>query len=189
MNLPAFSGHKKSINLLPKDSFETSGFGTVLAWALQFGKWSVIVTQLIVMGAFLWRFTLDRTVTNLRRQIEQEKAIIDSYSQVEANFKLAHMRLQFATPVLAAQDATHNHLAVLQAVTPEEIWYERLTFSPQAITVNAYSASLAGFSRLLTNLQRRPEFTSVSVGQIEDGGGADAQLRFDITLGISGDTQ
>lgn len=189
MQLPAFSGRKKSINLLPKDAFETSGFGTILSWALQFGKWSVIFTQLVVMSAFLWRFTLDRQVTNLRRQIEQEKAIISSYAQIESDFILAQRRLQYAAPILASQQATSNYLTLLHTVTPEDIWYERINFSPNSININAYSASLAGFSSFLTTLQRRPEFNSVSVGHIEDGGLSDAQLHFDITLGIAKGTQ
>ena len=71
MRLPAFFGHKNSVNLLPKDAFESSTFGVVLEWALAFGKWVVILTQLVVMGAFLWRFGLDRKLTDLRKEIAQ----------------------------------------------------------------------------------------------------------------------
>ncbi|PIW06761.1 hypothetical protein COW38_04310, partial [Candidatus Collierbacteria bacterium CG17_big_fil_post_rev_8_21_14_2_50_45_7] len=64
MKLPAFFGHKRSINLLPHDKFESSTLGIILSWSLRFGKWSVILTQLIVMGAFIYRFTLDRGLTD-----------------------------------------------------------------------------------------------------------------------------
>ena len=71
MQLPAFFGHKRSINLLPRDAFEASTLGVVLEWALVFGKWAVIVTQLVVMGAFLWRFALDTRLSNLKKAIAE----------------------------------------------------------------------------------------------------------------------
>lgn len=184
MQLPAFSGRKKAINLLPRDAFESSSAGVVLEWGLAFGKWAVIVTQLIVMAAFLWRFGQDRQLTNLRREIDQQKAIIASYAQLETQFTLAQKQVNFAKPVLANQDKFQDTLEVIQSITPTDVWYERLTISDKSMSLTAYSASLSGFSRLLVALQRDPRFNSVSVGSIEDGGVRGAQLRFDVTLGF-----
>mgnify|MGYP001577796589 FL=1 len=76
MKLPAFFGHKRSINLLPRDAFESSTLGVILSWALVFGKWAVILTQLVVMGAFLYRFSLDRNLTDLRKSIASNASVI-----------------------------------------------------------------------------------------------------------------
>lgn len=183
MQLPAFSGHKNSINLLPRDPFESSGVGVVLEWALLFGKWAVIITQLIVMVTFLWRFGLDRKLTNLRREIDQQKAIINSYAQVEADFALAQKRVEFLLPAMVNQEKLVGVIQLLSKLTPSDVWYERLTVSKDGVNLTAYSSSLSGFSRLLNAFQRQPEFKSVSVGSIEDGGANGAELRFDITLG------
>ena len=75
MRFSALFRHKGAINLLPKDSFESSWAGRVLSWALAFGKWTVIVTQLVVIGAFLFRFGYDRKLTDLRRSLEEEAGI------------------------------------------------------------------------------------------------------------------
>lgn len=183
MQLPAFSGRKKAINLLPKDPFESSGVGFILSWALAFGKWAVIFTQLVVMMAFLWRFSLDRKLTNLRRDIDQQKAVIASNAELETKFVLLQKRVNFVKPAIALQKKQVETLELIQNLTPSDVWYERLAVTETGVTMTAYSASLSGFSRLLTAFQRRPEFKSVSVGTIEDGGASGAQLRFDITLG------
>lgn len=182
MQLPAFSGRKKSINLLPKDAFESSGVGIVLSWALAFGKWAVIVTQLIVMGAFLWRFALDRQLTNLRKSIEQEKAVIESYSQVESEFAITQQRVNFAKTSMAKQDTYREGIETLQALTPADVWYERIIVAPENITFSAYSSSLGGFGRFLAAIQRRPEFEAVTVASIDSGGSQGAQLRFEVSL-------
>ena len=183
MKLPAFSGRKKSINLLPKDPFESSSIGVILEWALAFGKWAVILTQLIVMAAFLWRFGLDRRLTNLGREIDQEKAVISSYSQIETDFLLAQKRIEFLKPAMATQSKIRETMQLIENLTPPDVWYEKLSVAETEVAMTAYSGSLSGFSRLLTALQRRPEFKSVIVSNIEDGGATGAELRFEIALG------
>jgi len=182
VKLPAFFGRNKTINLLPKDSFESSTLGIILEWALAFGKWAVIITQLVVMAAFLWRFGLDRKLTNLRREIEQQVAVIKSYEVVEEEFLLAQRRVDFAKEGIARQEEVLSIVTGIQAVTPPDVWFERLSVSPTTVSLTAYAASLSGFGRFLTALQRDPRFVGVNVASIEDGGDKGAQLSFDITL-------
>ncbi|MFH2019442.1 MAG: PilN domain-containing protein [bacterium] len=182
MQLPMFVGHKKAINLLPRDSFESSTLGIVLEWALTFGKWAVILTQLVVIVVFLWRFTLDRKLTDLRKQITQEIMTIESYGDLEENFLIAQKMINFAKPVLATQNEVQYLLKTIQSLTPIDVWYEKIIISTDSINFTAYSASLPGFGRLLSALQRESKFTNINIGNIENGGEDGALLRFDMTL-------
>jgi len=189
MQLPAFFGHKKSVNLLPRDSFESSPLGVVLEWALVFGKWSVIATQLVVMGVFLWRFTLDRRLTDLRKDIAESAAVIESYSDTESKFLLLQRQTAYASQVLKNQALFLDLLSKSEQATPPDVWYERMTFSPKALGLVSYSSSLSGFGGLLGNLQSSSAFDSVNIGTIEDGGVKGARLKFDITLGVKEPTK
>lgn len=184
MQLPAFFGHKKSVNLLPRDSFETSPVGVVLEWALVFGKWSVIATQLVVMCVFLWRFALDRQLTDLRREMAQSAAVIESYADTEEKFLLLQRQAAYAKDVLERQALYTQLLTTSESSTPSDVWYERMTLSTDNLGLVAYSSSLSGFGGLLSNLQQNSAFDSVNIGTIEDGGVKGARLKFDITLGI-----
>lgn len=182
MQLPAFFGRKKAINLLPRDSFEASSVGVILAWLLVFGKWSVIITQLIVMGAFLWRFGLDRQLTDVKKAIAKDVAIIKSYEQIERDFILTQKRLEVAKEVIDDQKNILVGLDTLAKVTPVDVWYEKLTIGDKATSFTAYSRSLAGFSQLLSALQSNPKYGSVAIGKIQEGGTQGAQLQFEISL-------
>ncbi len=183
MQLPAFFGRRRSINLLPKDSFESSQVGIILSWLLSFGKWAVIITQLIVMGAFLWRFSLDRELTDLKKSIAKNVAIIKSYEQTERDFVLTQKRLATATTVIGQQQAITEELATLASATPSDVWYEKLTLTPTSTTLSAYSRSLPGFSQFLSAIQKNPRYNSVSVARIQDGGVQNAQMQFEISMG------
>jgi len=182
MQLPAFFGHKRSINLLPRDAFESSRIGVVLEWALVFGKWSVIVTQLIVMLAFLWRFGLDRRLTDMRKEIAQNSAVVKSYEQVERDYVLAQKRVQFAKPIIEEQQLIEQVITKLTQITPADVWLERLSITNTSVAFTANAGSLNGFGQFLTALQNEPQFKSISVAKIQDGGGQNAQLQFDATV-------
>lgn len=183
MQLPAFFGRRRAINLLPRDSFESSQVGIILSWLLSFGKWAVIVTQLIVMGAFLWRFSLDRELTDLKKSIAKNVAIIKSYEQIERDFVLTQKRLATAKTVIAQQKAITEELSTLALVTPLDVWYEKLTITPTSTTLSAYSRSLPGFSQFLSAIQKDNRYSSVSVARIQDGGVQNAQMQFEISMG------
>lgn len=185
MRLPAFFGHKRSINLLPRDEFEVSTLGVILAWALVFGKWAVILTQLVVMGAFLWRFTLDRELTDLRKAIAREASVVKSYEPIERDFVLAQRQVTQIKTTLTEHEQLTKSLSEIIRVTPPDVWYDRMSFSATDVTLTAYSASLPGFGQFLTLVQASPAFSQVRVGKIESSGARGAQMQFDVSLRLA----
>ncbi len=182
MKLPAFFGHKRSINLLPRDPFENSTLGVILEWALVFGKWSVIVTQLIVMGAFLWRFALDRNLTDLRKAIARDIAVIKSYEQVERDYILTQKQLTQAKSAMSSQDSVIKTIADIERITPSEVWYDRISFTPTTLSMTAYAASLPAFGQFLSLVQTDPLFGGVKIGKLESSTTKGAQMQFDIAM-------
>lgn len=185
MQLPAFFGHKKSINLLPRDAFEMSPLGVILEWALVFGKWTVILTQLIVMGAFLWRFALDRELTDLRKSIATDIAVVKSYEQIERDYVLAQKQIAQAKTAIAQQQLLLHTLLEIEFITPPEVWYDKMTLTPNELTMTAYASSLSSFGQFLTSIQTDARFSSVRLGKVESSTTRGAQMQFDIALSLA----
>jgi len=134
----------------------------------------------------LWRFGLDRKLTDLRKEIAQQVAVVSSYSQMEEDFLLLQKRVKLAEQVLGNQKAIEVLLDTVANSTPSDVWYESIALSPTGVSLAANSSSLPGFGLLLSSLQRNPLFTSVSIGKIQDGASG-ASLSFDISLATGGD--
>jgi hypothetical protein len=185
MKLPAFFGHKKSINLLPRDSFENSTLGVILEWALVFGKWAVILTQLIVMAAFLYRFTLDRTLTDLRKSITSDVMIIKSYEQVERDYMLAQKRVVTAKDAIKSQNQVLGIIAEIAKITPNDLWYDKINITDTSLNMTAYVSSLSGFAQFMTMIQKNPAFKNIRIAKLETSSTKGAQIQFEIstTLG------
>ncbi|MFH1244639.1 MAG: PilN domain-containing protein [bacterium] len=184
MRLPAFFGHKRSINLLPRDAFESSTLGVILSWALVFGKWAVILTQLIVMGTFLWRFSLDRELTDLRKTIIKEVAIVKSYDQIERDFILAQKQVAQIKTTISDQDQLLLAIADISKVTPPGVWFDRMIISPSDISLTAYAVTLPSFGQFLTLVQNNPNFSQVTVSKIESSELDGASVQFEMAMTI-----
>jgi len=75
MGMPAHV--KKPINLLPPSEFEQSFWGKFLKWAVTAGRYVTILTELVVILAFLFRFKLDTEVADLGTRIEGQKNFLE----------------------------------------------------------------------------------------------------------------
>ncbi len=181
MNLAAlFSKDKREINLLPKDPFETSLVGRALNWGLVVGKWIVITTQMIVVGIFLFRFSLDRKLNNLRRDVEAEVVKIKAYATIEDNFRLAQARLVLAKPILEEQEKMKASFPYMAQLMPNDIWLEKIEVNKNQISLIAYAYSMTGFNQFLENLKGSGNFRQVSIQNIESGVEKQAKLKFSL---------
>lgn len=83
----------KKISLLPREGFENTPLGRVLTWALSAGRTIVIITELIVILAFLSRFWFDRTLTDLNDQIKEKANFVQAQKSFEAQFRNVQARI------------------------------------------------------------------------------------------------
>ena len=75
----------KSINLLPQEEFDASIFGRTLKWAMGTFRIIVIITEMVVMGAFLSRFWLDAQNSDLDNSIKIASAQISAQVILKKN--------------------------------------------------------------------------------------------------------
>ena len=75
------------VNLLAGDELDTSPQGKFVRWALTWGRRIVVLTELVVILAFISRFWLDTTVASLNDKIEQKRAVVSSFSDFEDKYR------------------------------------------------------------------------------------------------------
>ena len=60
------------INLLGSQDLEHTPWGRIVAWATTYGRYIMITTEIIVLLAFISRFSLDRKNTDLTEEVTQK---------------------------------------------------------------------------------------------------------------------
>lgn len=154
------------INLLPKDPFFDSVIGRSLQWALSAGRYIVIFTELVVIASFITRFSLDRQLTDINSDITQKELVIQSYGDLETNFKIAQDKIA----KIKSLDQESNIAEVfpfISEITPEGIQLTRLLIRPDGISAEGSTLSQTAFNMFVSNLELSPHFLNVSIDKVE----------------------
>jgi Tfp pilus assembly protein PilN len=173
-----------TINLVPQDPFFETGLGRFLKWALSVGRYIVIFTELIVILSFATRFTLDRMVTDLNSAISQKERVIQSYGELESNFRFVQRQIEDYNQF--KQEANLIDIfPILNENVPRDVVFETLLIRPDSINFTGGALSQDALNVLVNNLQLSPYFTQISVNKIESRGEKVAGFNFDMKSNIN----
>lgn len=173
-----------TINLIPKDPFFTSPIGKTLQWALSVGRYIVIFTELIVIISFVSRFTIDRRITDLNESLFQKQNIVESYGNLERDFRAIQQAIQTYSQVSPTQNITDVFPELVRA-TPPDILLNSLVISNQAIILSGQAPNNTVLQRFIQNLQLLPITQSVVINNIEseqDNQDASQPFVFDLEI-------
>jgi len=157
---------RTTIEFIPQEEWEKTSFGKFLKWLLQIGRWIVIITELIVIMAFLSRFKLDRDLTNLNETIKQKQAIIAASSDFEKSFRFLQKRLTTIEGLQKNQIEADKILDLFTQVTPAGIKLSNFSFMKKQASLTASADSEMTFAVFLRNLKQEPRLTNLSIDKI-----------------------
>jgi len=164
---------KRDISLLPGQEFAASALGRLVNWVTTSGRYVVIFTELIVIGAFLSRFWLDRKNSDLSDEIRQGEAILESTTDFEKEYRLLQSKLKFAESSISQDQNFTERLNILSQNLPRNVVFEHLNFSSgttqSEIKLKAISVSETDLVDFITNLILEPAISTVNVSNIEKG--------------------
>lgn len=166
--------HPKSlkINLLPREDFDDSYAGQFLKWALTYGRYIIIITQIVVLGVFFARFRLDREHVDLKESITQKQALLTSVKEVEDEVRNIQERLAQIKKLNLSQYSTMAIVNFLSEVTPTDIAYNNIHVYEGRFIIDGNGHSLRSLSALLYQLKKSNKFTEITLDDIkrEPGG-------------------
>ncbi|HKC05101.1 MAG TPA: PilN domain-containing protein [Patescibacteria group bacterium] len=155
----------KRINLLPQEEFEASIMGRVLRWAMGTFRIIVIITEMIVMGAFLSRFWLDAQNSDLSDKIKVQNAEITAQADFEKEFRGVQTKLKIFNNIHQAS-TSFKTLKTIASKIPTDVVLTSLTINSTATDIKGASGSESGIAQLISNLKAEPTFKTVDLGSL-----------------------
>ena len=172
---------EKGINLLPQNEFEASTLGRILRWALSTFRYIVIVTEMVVMGAFLSRFWLDAQNSDLNENIRQKVGIISGYQDIEKEFNLAQKRLKIFSEI-SKQPPKSEVAKTISSLLPADVSLTSMSLGADSSQINAVSGSEQGIAQFITNLEAQKQFGKVELSQLVSSKENQSYIIFTIKL-------
>ncbi len=173
-----------AINLLPKDVLDDRRATSFLNWSLTYGRYIIIVTELVVLLAFFSRFRLDQELSDLHTSINQKQAIIGSVEGFDSDVRKLQNRL---TKIKQLDD---NHalyidvLDMLDQTLPPNIVLTQLKFSTNHVELSADDYSRSGFSDFLRHLRTTRKTRNITVTNVAKGQKDNIRLTFRMNFDI-----
>lgn len=165
---------KREASLLPDSENINSFTSKAVRWLTTVGRVIIIFTELIVISAFISRFWLDRRNSDISEVLRQQKAILKTTSEFEAQFNSLQKRLNYISQSYKDQPNFSKILSSIVESTPPSIIFKDIAVgsksakSPQiTAAVSLISLDEQSIISLINNLTLNPDIDAVTVNTIQ----------------------
>lgn len=172
------------INLLPQKEFASTTFGRILNWVLSTFRIIVIVTEIIVMLAFLSRFWLDAKNTDLNEEIKQKQAVIASSLSFEKDFKDIQERLKIFSDISTSEGIISGAFKEISSRMPDDVILTSITFDKDGLEISGKSPSEVGVQQFISNLSQSKSLEKVALSNVKSEEEGSQVLSFSIKAEI-----
>jgi Tfp pilus assembly protein PilN len=172
---------KKSINLLPQEEFDASILGRTLKWAMGSFRIIVILTEMIVMAAFLSRFWLDAQNSELDNSIKIATAQVSAQSNFEKEFRGIQKKLNIFKQI-AAVPAPSGKLDLIASKIPQDLILTSINVQDNSAQLKGVAGSEIGIAQFISNLKSAPTFKKVELDSVGSSEQNQASITFLINV-------
>lgn len=162
---------EEQINLLAQKGFEATTSGRVLLWILSSFRVIVIVTEIIVMIAFLSRFWLDAQSTDLKEEIQQKQAVIAASLNFEKEFKKTQKKLSVFSEITSDEGRITSAIKTVGSLLPPDAFLKSVSFGEQGIEIEGSTPNERSIQQIIVNLDSTNLFQNTILTEL--GGAPD----------------
>jgi len=155
-----------SINLLKNKDIDF--FSKFIEWTLTIGRLIVIITEIIALSAFIYRFSLDRKLIDLRSEIKQKQTIVAGQKANEEKYRDLHDRIYLALNFASLSQERHKILKDVLGLTPQGLTLNNLVLNKDKINIDAIVRSPSSLGIFVNLLKNYPSIDSISIDNIEN---------------------
>jgi Tfp pilus assembly protein PilN len=173
------------INLLGTQDLEHTPWGRIVSWATTYGRYIMITTEIVVLLAFISRFSLDRKNTDLTEQTTQKQAILEANKDFEQTIRALQSNISTASKLMADQAKPIEIVSIMETLLPPDVYLSSFSVVGNKLSIEATAGSTTGFAQFLSNIQSVKQFQNVSLSGIsrKAATGISFQVVADVAVG------
>ncbi len=159
-------GKNVSVNLLRGQ--EKGFLEKFVLWALGIGRVILMATEIIALGAFLYRFSLDRQIIDLNEKIKQEQRVVSLLKPQEDQYRELQARIA-SIQLLESLKYTPDTLFVdIIRIATGKLSLNTITITGGLIKIDGNAQSFPALNQFLTELKNYDAIKTVSLDSIEN---------------------
>jgi len=173
---------KHDINLLVNREPDKSFHEQLLSWAITYGRYIIIITQIMVLTVFFGRFKLDRDFTDLQDLLKQKQAIVQSFAELETEIRRVQEKLSHIATIEKDQSLPSSLFAAFATNAPSDARFTSLSYEGDTVRFAATVATLRSFNAFLYQVQKDGWLTDLVLEDITRRGDGRVEFRMHATV-------
>ncbi|MCS6956495.1 MAG: PilN domain-containing protein [Patescibacteria group bacterium] len=161
---------KYKINLLPEK--EKSFIDKIVYFVFNYLRYIIVMTQLVVIGVFFYRFQIDQQVIDLRESVDQKKEIIKVVLPLLNETARVDKKTKEIFKIIRKQENFKSAINYVFSIIPESVVLTNLEVKGESFNINGQTKNPKEFQYFLNFLKKEKKFDLIqlkSIKRIEDG--------------------
>lgn len=161
---------KYKINLLSEK--EKTLLDNLIDFSLNYLRYIIVITQLVVIIVFFYRLTIDQRIIDLRESVDQKKEIIKIVLPLLQQAEAIDRKTKEINLVLKNQKEFKEKINYLLSIFPETIFLDKLEIDNRFIKLTGKSVNPNHLQAFLDRLKNDRKFLNVklvSIKKTEEG--------------------
>lgn len=160
------------INLLIQKEKQFDLQSRLLKWVLTSGRYIVILVEVVVVAAFVYRYKLDADLANLDDKIKEEVPYIKSLKNDEHTILLTQFQLREIKLIKGQNLGYVTLLTTISSLTPKSIKISSVnidriqTPSQPTFSISGITPSNTELSAFIRALKSNPNFSNINLTNI-----------------------
>lgn len=165
------------INLLPpRDNNFTD---RIIYFSFHYLRYILVITQLVVIGVFFYRFQIDQQVVDLKDSIKQKSEIITVSNSLLKETKVIDTKMQSISAALANQQSLQQMYSYFLSTFPADLYLSKMEMDSGGITSEGYTQNVNTIKMYYARLTQDKKFLDVKLDSIKKD---DSNYIFSFTL-------
>ncbi len=153
------------INLLQKEKNKVAG--KLLHFVLYYFRYIIVVTQIIVIAVFFFRFREDQKVIDLKESFRQRQQILAVTAPIIDESREIALKTDKVKVQIDQQDAFLDEINFVLDSIPQDVILDRLGFTSKLITLSGESTNVFSVRSLHRKLSLKEGFETAEIRTLD----------------------
>ena len=158
----------------------------LIYFMLHYLRYILVITQIVVIGVFFYRFKVDQEMVDLQEALDQKKEIIQVSQPLIKEAKREAFKLDQARSIITRQLTLIESLDYLLSLFPENLFLTKLKVAKDSISMIGFTQDVQSINNFLNRLKKEAKFKKINLTNIKKG---DQGLEFSFEFGQYKDVQ
>jgi len=159
---------KYKINLLPEK--ERDFLDKSIYFALHYLRYVLVITQIVVISVFFYRFKIDQEIIDLKDELQQKQEIVAVSDPLLKQAEIVDLKTKQIREVLVNQAQFSESFTYFLDTFPQHLTIKRLDIRGDSYKFDATTTDPEAIRTYLNRLKKDKRFKVVTLGSIKRGG-------------------